>query len=332
MDNNVTRNIEDELKNDDWGLMVLHYLGLDHIGHKSGPRSVNMVPKQREMDGIVQDIFTAMESKEHLQSTLFVMCGDHGMNDAGNHGASSPGETSAALLFMSPKMKQLGLNLKSPIEPKDEFDFYSKVEQSDLAPTIAGLLGFPASKNNLGAFIPDFLPFFATANAKVQVLIRNARQILEIVIAAFGADLFSEASNDPCNDNGEDINALACEWRRISKQAASVAQAEDVDAAWLSSTARWLRKAQDLMSSMASNYNMSYLFPGVGLGFLAACLGLGSIFLIHRQQPGVISMLLVTVPYGIMMFASSFVEEEHHYWYWCTSLWLAYLGSREIRA
>lgn len=38
VDHNVTRNIAGELENDDWGLMVLHYLGLDHIGHKTGPR------------------------------------------------------------------------------------------------------------------------------------------------------------------------------------------------------------------------------------------------------------------------------------------------------
>ena len=38
VDNNVTRNIAGELQNNDWGLMVLHYLGLDHIGHKAGPR------------------------------------------------------------------------------------------------------------------------------------------------------------------------------------------------------------------------------------------------------------------------------------------------------
>ena len=38
VDNNVTRNIAPELENNDWGLMVLHYLGLDHIGHKAGPK------------------------------------------------------------------------------------------------------------------------------------------------------------------------------------------------------------------------------------------------------------------------------------------------------
>lgn len=38
VDHNVTRNVEPELENTDWGLMILHYLGLDHIGHKAGPR------------------------------------------------------------------------------------------------------------------------------------------------------------------------------------------------------------------------------------------------------------------------------------------------------
>lgn len=38
VDNNVTRNIPSELKRSDWNGMILHYLGLDHIGHKSGPR------------------------------------------------------------------------------------------------------------------------------------------------------------------------------------------------------------------------------------------------------------------------------------------------------
>lgn len=38
VDNNVTRHISEELMNDDWSAMVLHYLGLDHIGHKAGPK------------------------------------------------------------------------------------------------------------------------------------------------------------------------------------------------------------------------------------------------------------------------------------------------------
>ena len=38
VDNNVTRHVPRELHESDWNAMIMHYLGLDHIGHKSGPR------------------------------------------------------------------------------------------------------------------------------------------------------------------------------------------------------------------------------------------------------------------------------------------------------
>lgn len=124
-------------------------------------RSPNMVPKQHEMDSIVEQIFNAMKVEDHLQSTLLVLCGDHGMNEAGNHGASSAGETSPALVFISPKLEALPSQRQAPVRFKDDFQYYSTVEQSDIAPTLAALLGFPVPKNNLGAFIVDFLPFWS---------------------------------------------------------------------------------------------------------------------------------------------------------------------------
>jgi ethanolaminephosphotransferase len=115
-----------------------------------------MAPKQREMDAVVHKIYTAMQQEQHLQSTLFVLCGDHGMNEAGNHGGSSAGETSPALVFMSPKFEALG-GRESPIEPTGDMKYYQMVEQADIAPTLAGLLGIPIPLNSLGVFIPDFL-------------------------------------------------------------------------------------------------------------------------------------------------------------------------------
>jgi ethanolaminephosphotransferase len=119
-----------------------------------------MLPKQYEMDGVVKVLYEALEQKPHLSSTLLVLCGDHGMNDAGNHGASSPGETSPALVFMSPKLKSISASLDSPAVFKEDFRYYSTVEQSDIAPTLAALLGFPVPKNNLGAVIPAFMPLW----------------------------------------------------------------------------------------------------------------------------------------------------------------------------
>ena len=120
--------------------------------------SPHMLPKQAEMDHIVKQIYGSMLSKAHLDSTLFVLCGDHGMNEAGNHGGSGPGETSPALVFMSPKLKRIARDVPCPAtQPVDEFQYYSVVEQSDVVPTLAGLLGLPMPLNNLGVFIPQFL-------------------------------------------------------------------------------------------------------------------------------------------------------------------------------
>ena len=118
-----------------------------------------MLPKQTEMDGIVERIYTAMATEPHLSTTLFVLAGDHGMNDAGNHGGSGPGETSPALVFMSPQLERISTRGRvAPTKPNNgEFDYYVKVEQSDVAPTITTLLGLPVPRNNLGVFIPDFL-------------------------------------------------------------------------------------------------------------------------------------------------------------------------------
>lgn len=54
VDINVTRHIDSELKRNDWDILILHYLGLDHIGHLAGPRSPLVPEKLREMDRVIQ--------------------------------------------------------------------------------------------------------------------------------------------------------------------------------------------------------------------------------------------------------------------------------------
>jgi ethanolaminephosphotransferase len=129
-----------------------------------------MIPKQHEMDSIVKEIYTAMEHQAHLQSTLLVLCGDHGMNEAGNHGGSSAGETSPALTFISPKLQ--GSGVRCPSEAADEYQYYRTVEQSDIAPTLAGLLGVPIPLNNLGVFIPELLDLWHSGKYIVSVLMQ----------------------------------------------------------------------------------------------------------------------------------------------------------------
>ncbi|KAK3380313.1 alkaline-phosphatase-like protein [Lasiosphaeria ovina] len=333
VDNNVTRHISDELARDDWNTMVLHYLGLDHIGHKGGPRSSHMIGKQAEMDGIVEQIFSTIESLNHLQSTLFVVCGDHGMNDAGNHGGSSSGETSPALVFMSPKLRAHKTGLQSPLPEHESFQYYTAVEQSDLAPTLAALLGFPVPKNNLGTLIPDFLSFWPNVNDQAQLLMRNAYQILDIIHATFGREVFDlNPTSEACTAPETDYEELACEWQQVSLMAKSMEAADQISPEWVYSMSKWLRKAQSIMSGMASNYDVSRLVLGQVIAAVAVLCALTAAGLcIPEKAASFIPLGTITIAYGIMMFASSYVEEEHHFWYWATSAWLGFLALKRTR-
>lgn len=81
------------------------------------------------------------------------------------------------------------------------------------------------------------------------------------------------------------------------------------------------------MSSTASNYDMFKLMVGQGIVGVAAALALiAAVPTILRSLMSSVPFLLVAVAYAIMMFASSYVEEEQHFWYWTTSGWLAMLS------
>lgn len=54
--------------------MILHYLGLDHIGHVHGPKHPKVMMKLNEMDSVLRKLYQNVFSED----TLIVVCGDHG--------------------------------------------------------------------------------------------------------------------------------------------------------------------------------------------------------------------------------------------------------------
>jgi ethanolaminephosphotransferase len=80
------------------------------------------------------------------------------------------------------------------------------------------------------------------------------------------------------------------------------------------------------MSSTASNYDMSKLVIGQAVTTIALFLGLAAAgSTITSSLKCSTPFLVITLLYGIMMFASSYVEEEQHFWYWAITAWLMLL-------
>lgn len=80
------------------------------------------------------------------------------------------------------------------------------------------------------------------------------------------------------------------------------------------------------MSSTASNYDVPKLVLGQGIAAVSLSLAIAAAWpTIAKSLKSCSPILLTTLLYGIMMFATSYVEEEQHFWYWASTGWLALL-------
>jgi len=54
VDNGILDNIYSELQRDDWDVLIAHFLGVDHCGHRFGPNHPAMEEKLTEMDNMIK--------------------------------------------------------------------------------------------------------------------------------------------------------------------------------------------------------------------------------------------------------------------------------------
>ncbi|OII76958.1 hypothetical protein cand_023010 [Cryptosporidium andersoni] len=159
---------------DDWTLLVAHFLGVDHIGHLLNVNNPTMALKLQKMEQVfMMTIFKALNIKksfnenmkiedtimqivEHLKNLnskriLFLLFGDHGQTDNGEHGGNSEQETDAAFFaFSNIKYNNLAYphNISEP----------HILHQIDFVPTLASLLGINIPNENIGVLSQDLLP------------------------------------------------------------------------------------------------------------------------------------------------------------------------------
>ncbi|XP_066942759.1 GPI ethanolamine phosphate transferase 2-like [Macrobrachium rosenbergii] len=241
VDRNVTRHIPNEMKSDDWDVLILHYLGLDHIGHLEGPMSSLIGPKLLEMDRVLHDIQQGLQKKE--KPYLVLVCGDHGMSDAGGHGGSSHSEvTTSAMLFSNTFGKAMGG------KPRE-------VKQVDVASTLAFLTNVEVPEGNVGRPITEVVSHL---DIKKRMLLHHnaAKQLLGV---ARGSGL---------SVNHDNADLLFEEATKLHKEVLEKLNKDPPDEDYKESEAKRVLKfyqeceqmASDALTSKLQSYDLPTIF------------------------------------------------------------------------
>ena len=120
-----------------------------------------------------------------------------------------------------------------------------------------------------------------------------------------------------------DIEDLRCEHTRLALSLEDYHAWNIGTDAVLENASHVLRKAQDIMKGAATNYELAKMYSGVALATLATIFAALSCYpALTRPSLANFTLLLTFLLHGILMFASSYVEEEQQFWYWMTSAWL----------
>ncbi|XP_030558101.1 GPI ethanolamine phosphate transferase 2 [Drosophila novamexicana] len=167
-DHNVTSVLAQELEKSDWKLLILHYLGLDHIGHVEGNASPRIKTKLKEMDDAVKKIL----DHKNMANYLLMLTGDHGMADGGGHGGNTPAEITVPLYLYSKNCSKYAPSTK-------------RYNQIDLTPTLALLLSIEIPTMSIGCIIPEMLQTL-TLEQQMYAYFYNAHHLLNKARVKFG--------------------------------------------------------------------------------------------------------------------------------------------------
>ncbi|GAA6005439.1 mannose-ethanolamine phosphotransferase LAS21 [Rhodotorula paludigena] len=291
----------------EWDVMILHYLGLDHVGHLGGPESPLMPPKQREMDKVVKRIYERLEQRdfEDGERSLLVLVGDHGMTEGGNHGGSTEAETSAALLLAAPSLS-LSTSMSRP-RHDSSYKHFEVVQQIDIVPTLSALFDLGIPRNSMGKLI-DSAVRALRPTAYTTSLRANAAQVAAVLEASRSGDT-------------ERILEVAAERTGEGKRPSLADASDEV-------LQMFLDIAQTRLLNATSSYRLTPLCAGLALLVATAgalCLRLRRLWSVESSSSKAIAGIALLAYLG-SFFATSFIEEEHEFWYFATATILVLLS------
>jgi GPI ethanolamine phosphate transferase 3 subunit O len=230
-----------------WDVIIGHFLGVDHAGHRYGPDHQAMADKIAQMNTVLSQMV------QHLDDdTLLVVMGDHGMDTKGDHGGESDEEVEAALWMYSKTPKFGRLDSSDSLPPPTAKE--RPVGQIDLVSTLSLLLGLPVPFNNLGTPIAE--AFIGPSNSGWQNL------------AAVESHVFAQLQNyqdqySQARDLG--INELQQSLSQDVKRASKDGDWRKMHAAYAS----WHKETIRMYRSLWASFNLTDMMHGVELLALA---------------------------------------------------------------
>ncbi|XP_072108568.1 GPI ethanolamine phosphate transferase 3 isoform X1 [Mobula birostris] len=180
VDDGILQHIFTTVETGEWDVLIAHFLGVDHCGHRYGPDHPMMAKKLNQMNQMLRSLIAKLQN-----DTLLVVMGDHGMTETGDHGGDSEGEVDAALFVYSP----------FPMFEENAAEDPEVVSQIDLVPTLALLLGIPIPYSNIGMVIVDM--FTSLPNLSDN---HNLEQAKALRINAIQVNRFLEAYSQVAKD------------------------------------------------------------------------------------------------------------------------------------
>lgn len=162
-------------------IFFLHLLGLDTAGHTHKPYSVEYKENIRVVDTGVKKVEEMVEEfYQHDKKTAYVFTADHGMTDWGSHGAGDKSETETPLVAWGAGVRgprpSTDSNPSSPVSWGLGHLTRSDVNQADIAPLMASLIGVPVPVNSVGTLPHDYLD--VTERKLSELMFCNARQMV----------------------------------------------------------------------------------------------------------------------------------------------------------
>jgi ethanolaminephosphotransferase len=268
------------------------------------------------------------------------------MNEGGNHGGSDTGETESALVFISPKFRTMRVKntYECPTVPTNgtNFDYYRKVEQQDLVPSLSALLGLPIPRNSIGKMLSELRGMWPDEASYSQVLARNAQQLWRVAHTICGPSSAHENGHlwsnmvhnrtsilNQCTNSYDTVARSACLLASTKQQALQTRDTKH----WTRTTLAYeefIAQAQQTLIKENRSFNLARMAAGIAfcaVAMIVCCYSIGTCW---PSRTTSISCACIVSIYGLALFTSTSEKSEQYFWHLATPAWTAILAIKAM--